>query len=175
MIDNGINRDRGLAGLTVADNQFPLTAANGNHGVNRLDTRLHRAINRFARHNAGRHFFHRIKLLGFYLATAVNRLSNRVDHPAQKLFPHRYGHNAFGALHSVAFFNRDKVPQDNRADCFLFQIQSDADCTTRKLQHLLGAAFFQAAHSGNTVADRNDRAHFLHLGGGAESIDIFPD
>src|SRR3546814_18110929 len=36
LVDEGVDRDRGLAGLAVADNQFALAAADGDEGVERL-------------------------------------------------------------------------------------------------------------------------------------------
>ena len=57
LVDDGVNRDGGLAGLTVADNQLTLAAADGHHGVDGLDSRLHRLVDRFARDDAGGDLF----------------------------------------------------------------------------------------------------------------------
>ena len=54
LIDNCVNADRGLTSLTVADNQFALTATNRNHRVDRLDTRLEGLGNRLSVHNTRR-------------------------------------------------------------------------------------------------------------------------
>ena len=40
LVDDGIDRDGGLTGLTVTDDQLSLSAADRNHGVNCLDTGL---------------------------------------------------------------------------------------------------------------------------------------
>src|SRR5262245_42687206 len=40
LVDDRVDGDGGLAGLTVADDQLALTTANRNHGVDRLDPRL---------------------------------------------------------------------------------------------------------------------------------------
>ena len=43
LVQNRICGYGGLACLTVADNQLPLASADGEHGVNRQDSRLHEA------------------------------------------------------------------------------------------------------------------------------------
>src|SRR5580704_10971753 len=40
LIQDGVQNNSGLAGLAIADDQFALPAANGNHGVNGFDSRL---------------------------------------------------------------------------------------------------------------------------------------
>ncbi len=42
LVDDGINRQRRLAGLTVADDQLALTPTDRHHRVNRLQSCLHR-------------------------------------------------------------------------------------------------------------------------------------
>ena len=48
LIDDGVQADRGLAGLTVTDDQLALAAADRDHGVDRLDTGLERHVYRCA-------------------------------------------------------------------------------------------------------------------------------
>ena len=54
LIEDRIQRDRGLAGLAVTDDQFALAAANRDQRVDRLEPRCHRLMHRFARDDAGR-------------------------------------------------------------------------------------------------------------------------
>ena len=42
LVDDRVDRDRGLAGLAVADDQLALAAADGGHGVDGLDAGLQR-------------------------------------------------------------------------------------------------------------------------------------
>jgi len=64
LVDDGVERDGGLAGLAVADDQLALAAADRDHGVNGLDAGLHRFLHRLARHHAGRQALHRVELRG---------------------------------------------------------------------------------------------------------------
>ena len=54
LIDDGVERDGGLAGLAVADDQLALAAADRNHGVDGLDAGLQRLLHRLAVDHAGR-------------------------------------------------------------------------------------------------------------------------
>jgi len=59
LIDDGVNRDRGLAGLPVTDNQFSLTTANRHHRVNRFESGLYRLADRLPLDHARRDLFNR--------------------------------------------------------------------------------------------------------------------
>ena len=54
LIENGVEGDRGLARLPVADDQFALAAADRDHTVDRLEARRHRLVHRLAGNDAGR-------------------------------------------------------------------------------------------------------------------------
>ena len=53
LVDDGIGRDGGLAGLAVAADQLTLAAADGDHGVDGLDAGLQGLLNRLAVDDAG--------------------------------------------------------------------------------------------------------------------------
>ena len=53
LVDDGVDRDRGLAGLAVADDELALAAADGDHGVDRLDAGLEGLLHRLAVDDAG--------------------------------------------------------------------------------------------------------------------------
>src|SRR5215467_14054512 len=55
LVDDRIERDGGLAGLAVADDQLALAAADRDQGVNRLEARLHGRVDGVARDNARGH------------------------------------------------------------------------------------------------------------------------
>src|SRR5262249_5262076 len=53
LVDDGVYRDGGLAGLAVADDEFPLAPPDGRHGVDGLDARLQGNVHRLALGHAG--------------------------------------------------------------------------------------------------------------------------
>ncbi len=54
VVDDRVDRDRGLAGLAVADDQLALTAADRDHRVDRLEAGEHRLLDRLALDDARR-------------------------------------------------------------------------------------------------------------------------
>src|SRR5205085_10594693 len=64
VVDDGVQNYCGLARLAVADDQFALSASNGNHRVNGLDARGHRLPHRLAINYARRDSFNRDVLAG---------------------------------------------------------------------------------------------------------------
>ena len=73
LVDDGINRDRRLAGLPVADDELALAAADGHHRVDRLQAGLHRLRHRLARDDPRRDLFDHVGHLGVDRAFAVDR------------------------------------------------------------------------------------------------------
>src|SRR5690606_8487921 len=53
LVEEGVKDDRGLAGLTVADDQLALAAADRDQSVDRLKARRHRLVHRLAGDDAG--------------------------------------------------------------------------------------------------------------------------
>ena len=90
LINDGIHRHRRFAGLTIANDQFPLPAPNGHHGVDRLETRLHGLRYGFTGDNAGSHFFNLVGHLGVDGALAINGLTQGIHHAANQFWAHRY-------------------------------------------------------------------------------------
>jgi hypothetical protein len=75
LVDDRVDRDRGLAGLAVADDQLALAAADRDHRVDRLDAGLQRLVHRLAVRDARRD--------DVDLRVAVERATERVDHAAE--------------------------------------------------------------------------------------------
>ena len=98
LIDDGIDGHRGLAGLAVADDELALAAADRHHGIDGLETGLHRLRHALAENHARRHALERRLQLGVHRALAVDRLAQRVDHAAEKFRAHRHFENAPGGL-----------------------------------------------------------------------------
>src|SRR5262249_10925247 len=48
LVDDGVERDGGLAGLAVTDDELALAAADGDHRVDRLEAGLERLLDRLA-------------------------------------------------------------------------------------------------------------------------------
>src|SRR5256884_5590035 len=90
LIDDGVENDRGLAGLAVADDQLALSAADRNHAVDRLDAGLQRLTNRLAVEHAPRDALKRAALLRGDGALSVHRLAEPIHDAGHQRLPEPY-------------------------------------------------------------------------------------
>ncbi len=163
LIDDGVERDGGLPGLTVADDQLALAAADRNHGVDGLDAGLQRLLHRAAIHYAGRDGFHRTRFAGSNGPFAVDGFAQRVHYAANQSFAHRHGHDFAGAADFVAFLDFLIFAEQHGSHLIFFQVESDAGDAVRELHHLAGHYVFEAVNTGDAVADRDHRSGFGNI------------
>ncbi len=78
LVDDGIQCYSGFASLAVTDNQFPLTTANGNHGVDGLDASLERNGNGFPFNDARGRGFNGVIVFSFNGPFAVNGIAQGI-------------------------------------------------------------------------------------------------
>ena len=90
VVDDGIDANRRLAGLPVANNQLTLTTPNRDHRVHRHDACLYRLTDRLALDDARGNFFHRVICVGGNVALAVNRPAQRIHHAPEQRLAHRH-------------------------------------------------------------------------------------
>src|SRR3954470_119036 len=64
LINDGVDRDRGLTGLAITNDQFALSAADRNHRVDCLETSLQRLFHALTVDNARSQTLDRIELIG---------------------------------------------------------------------------------------------------------------
>src|SRR5579871_1763682 len=155
LVDNRVERDRGLSGLPVANDQLALAAADRNHGIDRFDAGLQRLFHRAAIHDARRDGFNRQVLRRRDGALAVNRLAERVDHAPDHGLSNRNRHDFAGAPHFVAFADLLVFAEQYDADLVLFEIEGDPGYVVRELNHLAGHYVLESINTGDTVPDRD--------------------
>ncbi len=120
LIDDRVDCDCGLAGLTVADDQFALTAANWNHRINGFDAGLERLFNGLARHDTGSLDFDFTEVFRFQITATIDGHAECVHDATQELFADGYLHDFAGTLNGAAFFNLRIVAQNRDTDVFFF-------------------------------------------------------
>ena len=163
VVDDGVEQDGGLARLPVADDQLALPAANGNHGVDGLQTRSHRLAHGLAVDDAGSQTLDGQGFSGGNGALVVDGLAQRVNHAADQGRSHGHGKNLAGAFDFVAFFQLGVVAQDDRAYLVFFERERKARNAVREAEQLAGHHLVQAVEARNAVAQRGDGPHFVHL------------
>src|SRR5690606_23090994 len=111
LVDDRVDRDRGLAGLAVADDELALAAADGDHRVDRLDAGLQRLVHRLALHDAGRLELEGATTLRLDLAEPVDRVAERVDDPAEERVADGRREHLTGAGDLLALFDPGELAE----------------------------------------------------------------
>src|SRR6266550_1510469 len=171
LVDDRVDRDGGLAGLAVADDELALAAADRDERVDRLDAGLDRRIDRLADDDAGGDPLDRAPCLRGDRALVVDRAAERVDDPTEERLADRHFDDATGRLDRVALLDRAGVAEDDRTDGLLLEVEGHAHHPARELEHLEGEGRVQAIDLGDPVADLDDGADAAGLDAGVERID----
>ena len=158
LVDDRVDRDRGLAGLPVADDQLALATADRGHRVDRLDAGLHRLVHRLPLHHRGRLQFQLPQRGVLDRAQAVERLAQRADHPAEERIAYRDGQHLPGAAHALPFLDAGKFTEDDDTDQAYVQVQGDAPDSVLELKKLVRHGRGQALDLSDAVATLDDRA-----------------
>ena len=175
LVEDCVDRDGGLAGLAVADDQLALTAPDRHHGVDGFQAGLQRLLHRLAIDDAGRQTLDRRELLGDDRSLAVDRLSQRVDDAAEHLFADRHRDDAARALHLIAFLDLGELAEEHRADALLLEVQRDAEHAVRELEHLARHRVLDPVHARDAVADGDDAADFGDIDVDGETANLLAD
>src|SRR6185312_6587213 len=116
LVDEGVERHGGLAGLAVADDQLALAAADRDEGIEGLEAGLDRLVHRFARDDARRLDLDPAALGGLDRALTVDWVAQRVDDAAEQRLADGNIDDGPGALDRRAFGNLGVRAEDDDAD-----------------------------------------------------------
>jgi hypothetical protein len=164
VVHDRVGRDRGLAGLAVADDQLALAAADRDHAVDRLDAGLERLLHRLTLHHARRLELGGAGFLGIDLALAVERQAERGDDAPQQTRADWDLEQAVGALDRVALDDLLPLAEEHGADVVGLEVQREADHVVRELEHLERHAVLEPVDAGDAVADGQDGADLGQVG-----------
>jgi hypothetical protein len=85
LVQDGVQGDGRLSGLTITNDQLTLTTANGHHGVDTLQTSLHRLVDGATRQDTRGLKLGTALLLGVDGTLAINGVTQGIDDTAQQL------------------------------------------------------------------------------------------
>ena len=153
LVEDGVDCDSGFAGLTVANDQLPLATADGDHGVDRGDARLHGLVHRLALDDARRHRLNQPGFGGGDVALAIDGLAQGVHHAAKHGVAYGHSGNLAGGLHGAAFLNPATFAHQHHADVVVFEVQGNAFGAVFELNQLAGHHLLEAVDPGNAITD----------------------
>ena len=166
LVDDRVDRNSGLACLSIANDQFSLAATNRNHGVDGFDARLQRFFHRLSGSDARRND---VKLHGRGAVDgtfAIQRLAKRVDHSAEHGFAHGHFKEAIGRADRVTFTNGEVVAINDGADGVFLQVHRlahDRSLVRFELEKFTGHDIGEAVDASDAVTDLDYLANLRDL------------
>jgi len=105
LVDDGVDSDGGLAGLSITNDELTLSTANRHERVDSLEASLHRLVHGFPRDNARRLQLNSGTLGGVDGTLTVDRVTERVDDAAEKFVTDGHIDDRAGPLDDIAFLD----------------------------------------------------------------------
>ncbi len=133
LVDDRIHRDGRLPRLPIADDQLPLSAADGYHGVNGLQSRLQRFLHGLPRHDPRGLDLDPSSFPRLHLAAPVDRLTQSVHDASHQRRSHRHLGDPLGPLDEVPFLDVRGLAHDRHAHVVLLQVQDEPVESLREL------------------------------------------
>ena len=176
LVDDRINRNGGLTGLTVADDELALSAADRNHRVDSEDTGLHGLMHGLTRNNAGGLELDRAHAVGLDRSLAVDGHTERVHDTAEHGLAGGYFHDTTGRLDLIVFLDCGDVTEEHGADFVLFEVLSqavdDLAALAHELEELACHSVLQPVDTCDTVAHLDDGSDLARFDTGIEGIEL---
>jgi hypothetical protein len=126
LVQDGVKSDGSLAGLTVTDNQLTLTTADGDHGVDGLETSLDGLVDRLARQNTGGLELGTALLLGVKGTLAVDGVTETVNDTAEHLHADGDVDNLAGTLDGLALLDETVGTEKHNTDLAGLEVHAHA-------------------------------------------------
>ncbi len=144
LVQDGVDRDCRLAGPTVAQDQLPLAASNGDKCIDDLQPGLQGHGDGRSVHNGGRRAFDWQSLVGCHRAFVIERSAQRIDHPSQQAIAHSNVHNPARALDFIPCVQMRVFAEQHHADFARVYVERDAEHISGKLEQLVETRIGQA-------------------------------
>ena len=165
LVDDRVDRDRGLAGLAVADDQLTLSSPDRGHRVDGLDSGLQGLTNLLSVHDASGLELESPPALDVLDRTEpVDGITHCIDDTSKVAVADGNGEHLTRAAHGGAFVDALGVAQDDHTDLPFVEIEGDAHGAVLETQQLVRHGRGQALDARDTVTGGHDNADLRHTG-----------
>ena len=159
LVEDGVDGDGGLAGLTVADDKLTLAATDRHHGVDSQQASLNRLAHRGTVDDTGGLELDGATMRGDNVTQTVDGLAERIDDAAEHGTAHGDIHNAASGAALVAFLDGVDGTKQNGADLVTVKVLGKAEDGLTGI----GALELQklACHGALEASDARDAVAYL--------------
>mmetsp|Transcript_32863 Transcript_32863/g.79161 ORF Transcript_32863/g.79161 Transcript_32863/m.79161 type:complete len:249 (-) Transcript_32863:28-774(-) len=159
LVDNGVNSNRGLAGLAITNDKLALASSNRDQTVHRLEARHHRLVDRLPGDNPRGLQLNSAALLGRDWALPIDGVAQSVHNAPEQLLADRNIHNGAGSLDGVSFQDGTIITKDHNTHVVCLQVQGHSLESGAELNHLSSLYLLQPVDTGDTISHRQHTAN----------------
>jgi len=163
LVDDGVDSDGGLAGLSITNDELTLSTANRHERVDSLEASLHRLVHGFPRDNARRLQLNSGTLGGVNGTLTIDRVTEGINDAAEKFVTDGHIDDRAGPLDDIAFLDLSIVTENDNTDVVSLQVESHTLGARLELNHLTGLDLGETEDSGDTVTNGDDRTELLEV------------
>jgi len=163
LVNNSVDGNCGLSGLSVTNDEFSLSSSNGHEGVDGLEAGLHGLVDGLSGDNSGGLELNSLSAVALNRAGSVDRGSEGVDDSSEHAFTNRNIDDRSSSLDDIAFLNFSVVSEDDDSDVVGFEVKSHSLDSGAELHHFSGLDLHESEDSGNSISNRDDGSEFLQV------------
>jgi len=132
LVEDGVDGDGGLAGLTIANDELTLATTDGDHGVDGLETSLHGLVHRLAGNDTGGLHLDTGAALGGDGTLGVNGVAEGVHDTAEKLITDGHVDDGTGPLDDITLLDQGVGTEDDNTDVVGLEVEGHTLHTKRR-------------------------------------------
>ena len=159
LVQNGVDRNSGLTGLAVTNDQLTLTATDRNHRVDCLQTGLQRLVNRLTLGHAGSLQLQCAATFSLNGAQVIDRVTEGVNNATEVRVANGHREDLTGAVYDLALFNTGEVTQDDHTNIAGIQVLCEAEGAVFETKQLIRHNRGKTLDTSDTVGGRYNSTH----------------
>ena len=162
LVDDGVYGNGRLSGLTVTDDQLPLSPSDRNHRIDALEAGLQRLAHGLAENDSGSLALKRhLHEVAPDLPESVQRVAERVHHPSEYCLPHPDAGNPSGAPHHHTLLHGLRRTKKHRTHIVLLKVHRDTGHAALEVEQFARLGIFEPIYARNAVTDLQDLSYFI--------------
>src|SRR5215211_2324859 len=151
LINDRVNGNGRLAGLTITNNQFALSPPNRNHRVDGLDARLDRRIHILTIHHTRSDTLNWAEAGCGNWPLSINGLTQRVDYTTDHGITHRNRSDTPRSTHGHAFRDSPVIAHNDHTNTISFKVECSPHNTIQELNKFLRSYICKSLYTSNTI------------------------